>query len=562
LLSCNVLHCELEESLKTLKSEFEVLDVIFCNSNITTVDLYVNIKKLHRVSFANNQRIIFVVTEDTDSSGSAGQILQNLQLIINDIDISNFFVCLLTTNANILQDYQYVLDNISQDQIPFHLYQCHGDYKTISKDYVVAFSKYTSIKDVSEQIGQLRKDQKDLLFHSKTFCMLAWAGINIEPDNRVRPCCEFKQSVGYSNKDSLDVIWNSMEWKKIRKQMLNGESVSSCQSCYDKENMGRDTLRKSANRLLSNKIDLIDRTHNDGYLEVFNLHYWDVRYNNLCNLTCRSCGPIQSSSWYNPAMILGKIPEQRSPILIAGRTNHDIFDQIVNHIDHVEQIYFAGGEPSMIDKFYEILELLDSAGRNDVKLCYNINMSRLTLKNKSLLQLWKKFPNVSIGASLDGENQRGEYLRQGLSWQDVVKNRQMMIDHCPHIDFYVSATISILNALHLPEFHKSWVDQDLIKPEDFNIQILFNPEYLRIDRAPAELKKEIKTVYQKHLKWLISNDPLGRATYGFQSVLSYIEKDSVFDAASFWNNINPLDEYHKTNMLEIFPELKCLSNNT
>ncbi len=558
MVSCAVLHCDLEESIKKLKSEFEVLDVIFCDSKTSTVDLYVCIKKLHRVSFENTQRIVLVVTEDTDSSGSAGQILKNLQLIVNDIDISNFFVCLLTTNADILHDYQYVFDNISQDQIPFHLYQCHGDYKTIPKDSIVAFSKYASIKDISEQIDQLREDQKDLLFNSKTFCMLAWAGINIEPNNRVRPCCEFQQSIGYSDKDSLDVIWNSNDWKKIRKQMLDGEPVSACQNCYDKENMGRDTLRQSANRLLSDKIDLVDRTRNDGYLEVFNLNYWDVRYNNLCNLTCRSCNPGLSSSWYEPAMALGKIQEPRSPILIAGRTTHDIFDQIVDHIDHVKQIYFAGGEPSMIDKFYEILEILDSQGRNDVRLCYNINMSRLTLRNKSLLDLWKKFPNVSIGASLDGEHQRGEYLRQGLVWKDVIANRKLMQDQCPHIDFYISATVSILNVLHLPEFHRSWVEQGLIKTEDFNVHLLFEPRYLRVDHSPDQLKEKINQLYNDHVNWILPQDPLGRATYGFRSVLSYIENNHAFDQTEFWNKIDSLDQYHDTCMTEVFPELQIL----
>ena len=557
-MSCAVLQCDLEESIKKLKSEFEVLDVIFCDSNTSTVDLYVCIKKLHRVSFENNQRIVFVVTEDNNSSGSAGQILQNLQLIVNDIDISNFFVCLLTTNPDILHDYQYVFNNISQDQIPFHLYQCHGNYKTIPKDSIVPFSKFASIKDISEQIDQLREDQKDLLFNSKTFCMLAWAGINIGPSNSVRPCCEFQQSIGYSNKDSLDVIWNSNEWKKIRKQMLDGEPVSACQNCYDKESMGRDTLRQSANRLLSDKIDLVDHTRNDGYLEIFNLNYWDVRYNNLCNLTCRSCHPEFSSSWYQPAVALGKIQEPRSPILIAGRTTDDIFDQMVHHIDHVKQIYFAGGEPSMIDKFYETLEILDSRGRNDVRLCYNINMSRLTLRNKSLLNLWKKFPNVSIGASLDGEHQRGEYLRQGLAWKDVIANRKLMQDQCPHIDFYISATVSILNVLHLPEFHRSWVEQGLIKAEDFNVHMLFKPNYLRVDHGPNQLKKKIHQIYNDHIDWLLPKDPLGRATYGFRSVLSFIENKHNFHTTDFWHNIDSLDRYHNTRMIDVFPELGIL----
>ena len=558
MISCEVLHDDLESSLQKLKSEFEVLDVVFCDSNILIVDLYIRIKKLYRERFENIQRIVFVITEDNDSHGTAGQTLQNVQSIINDIDISNFFICLVTTNPDIVRDYQYVFDNISQDPVPFHLYQCSGDYKKIPNVNADVFSKYASIKNIAKQFDELREDQKHLLFKSKTFCMLAWAGINIEPDNRVRPCCEFRGVQGRSNNDSLSVIWNSDAWKKTRKDMLAGIEVSACQNCYDKENLGRDTLRQSANRLLIDKIDVVDHTDDNGYLSVLNLSYWDIRYNNLCNLACRSCNSFASSSWYEPALFLGKIKEPRSPLLVAGRDNHDIFNQIIQHVHHVKQIYFAGGEPSMIDKFYEILEILDAQGRNDVKLCYNINMSRLTLKNKSLLDLWKKFPNVSIGASLDGEHERGEYLRQGLAWQDVVANRKLLQDQCPHIDFYVSATVSILNVLHVPVFHKSWVDQGLIKPEDFNIQMLFSPIYLRVDHGPAQLKEKICRIYNDHIQWLLPKDPLGRATYGFRSVLAYSKNEHEFDTQNFWNNIDSLDQYHNTRMIDTFPELEIL----
>lgn len=558
MVSCDVLHFGLQDSIKKLKSEFEVIDIVFCDSNVLTVDLYMRVKKLHRERFENNQRIVFVITEDSDSSGKAGQTLQNLQCITNDIDISNFFVCLITTNQNILQDYQYVFDNISQDPIPFHLYQCRGEYKKLPTDLNKSFSKYSSFKKISEQVNGLSEHKKNLLFRSKTFCMLAWTGINIEPDNRVRPCCEFKGVSGRSDKDPLSVIWNSDAWKKTRKDMLSGIEVSACQHCYEKENLGRDTLRQSANRLLIDKIDVVDYTDNDGYLGVFNLNYWDVRYNNLCNLACRSCNPFASSSWYEPALSIGKIKKPRSPLLIAGRDNHDVFNQIIQHVRHVKQIYFAGGEPSMIDKFYEILEILDAQGRNDVKLCYNLNMSRLTLKNKSLLDLWKKFPNVSIGASVDGEHGRGEYLRQGLAWQDVIANRKLMQDQCPHIDFYISATVSILNVLHIPAFHKSWVDQGLIKPEDFDITMLFSPTYLRVDHSPAQLKEKICGVYNDHIDWLLPKDTLGRATYGFRSVLSHIKNKHEFDTTDFWNNIDSLDQYHNTRMIDVFPELEIL----
>lgn len=546
-----------QECTSRLREEFDVLGIVYCDDK-SVVDLYVKIKSLHRDVYENNQRIVFIITKDVGKIDHPGQTLQNLQSMINDIDISNFFVCVVTTNPDIENDYRYVLNNISLDDVPFHLYPCSGDYEKQISDDLDVFSKYVSIRDSADKINDLQDSQKKLLFESKTFCMLAWTGINVEPNNTVRPCCEFQGSMGDSSKQSLRDIWNSEKWKKVRADMLSGTPVKECHWCYDKEKMGRDTLRKSSNRQFFEKINLVKHTDIDGNLDTFNLNYWDIRYNNLCNLSCRTCNPNASSSWYQVAEKLGHISQSRSPILIAGKEEHDIFNQIIQHIDHVEQIYFAGGEPSMIDEFYQILELLDSHSRNEVRLCYNINMSRLKLKNKSLLELWKKFPKVSIGASLDGENQRGEYLRQGLAWSDVVKNRQAMIEQCPHVDFYISSTVSMLNVLHLPDFHRSWVDKNLIRPEDFNVQILFGPRYMSIDRSPPEMKEKIKKIYTEHLDWLVSRDPVGRATYGFRSVLSYIEKDIKFNPWDFWHNIDLLDRYHNTDMLSVFPELDFL----
>ena len=227
-------------------------------------------------------------------------------------------------------------------------------------------------------------------------------------------------------------------------------------------------------------------------------------------------------------------------------------------IDNIEKIYFAGGEPMMIEQFYQIVEELDRRGKHDVQLVYNINMTQSSLKNKSIFNTWKNFKKISIGASLDAEGERGEYLRTGTKWKDVVAFRKKMLDQRPDIDFYISATAYILNALHLPDFHQSWVNQGLIRPEDFNVQVLFDPAYLRADSAPEYLKQQIRERYTQHLEWLRPKDNLGRAVSSFESVLNYINVDRAFDADLFWQQTNKLDAYHNHALLDIFPELNEL----
>jgi organic radical activating enzyme len=346
--------------------------------------------------------------------------------------------------------------------------------------------------------------------------------------------------------------------KQLRKDMLDDKIIDTCSDCTFKEKLGIDSSRKATNRQFAHHITKIDHTQDDGTLPKFELNFIDARFNNLCNLSCRICGPLNSTSWHQPAVMLGIIDQTTRPILIAGKQQYDIYDQLIEHVDTVEKIYFAGGEPFMIDQFYQIVEELDRQGRHDVELVYNTNLTQSSLKGKSIFDVWKNFKKISIGASLDAEGERGEYLRTGTKWKDVIAFRKEILNQRPDIDFYISATAYILNILHLPDFHQSWVEQGLIGAEDFNIKLLFNPDYLRADSAPEYLKQQVRQRYRRHLDWLRPRDNLGRAVFSFESVLNYIDSPGQFDSKLFWEQTNKLDAHHKHALLDVFPELKEL----
>jgi hypothetical protein len=222
----------------------------------------------------------------------------------------------------------------------------------------------------------------------------------------------------------------------------------------------------------------------------------------------------------------------------------------------VEQIYFAGGEPLMMDEHYRILEELERRGRFDVRLIYNTNFTQVRLKDRMVFDYWKRFKSVAVGASLDAMGPRAEYIRKGTDWAVVESNRRQMLDTCPQVDFYISPTLSIMNALHLPDFHRAWVDQGLLKPQDLNVNILQDPAYLRIDIAPAEYKAKVLDKYQEHLKWLRPLDPLQRATVGFESAIKFMmATDNSKLIPKFWEKTFTLDRIRKESVLDTIPEL-------
>ena len=416
---------------------------------------------------------------------------------------------------------------------------------------------YGAKEPVNLQIKDMTAREKELLIDSDTFCMMPWLHLHAFPDGRAYPCCFGldKHHVGNLNKDSMETVFNGPEMREMRLNMLNNRPSKQCGKCYDQEKSGFFSLRLSSNKHFGHNIGMTENTKEDGTAD-FVIKYWDIRFSNLCNLACRSCGTWFSSNWYEDHKKLNGAPPRHAKIMRVGRSPDDIWEQMLKHFDHVEQFYFAGGEPLIMEEHYRILKELDKREMYHVRLIYNTNFTRLKFKDMDVLELWKKFDSVSIGASLDAEGERAEFMRKGTVWNDVVANRKRMLEVCPEVDFYISSTVGLINALHIVDFHRNWVAQGLLKPQDFNFNLLQYPYAQRIDLLPESLKLKVKEKYEKHLEWLRPLDRLTRATKGYESGLDYMmRRDNNKDIQQFKDTMKKLDAIRDENILEVFPEL-------
>jgi organic radical activating enzyme len=360
--------------------------------------------------------------------------------------------------------------------------------------------------------------------------------------------------VGNARFKSLEEIYRDAPMRELRKDMLAERPNPACGRCYEQEETGFFSGRRSANKHHGHHVKRIDD-------DKFQMSYWDIRFSNLCNLSCRSCGSIFSSSWFQDQAILAG-PEwaaNNKALNFAGKNKTDMWEQLIPHLDYVEQIYFAGGEPLMMEEHYNILDELERRGRFDVRLIYNTNFTHVKLKNRTVFDYWKKFKSVAVGASLDAMGPRAEYIRKGTDWAVVEHNRRQMLEICPDVDFYVSPTLSILNAWHLPDFHCSWVKQGLLKPQDLNVNILQGPDFYRLDIAPEKYKDQLRTRFEQHLEWLRPLDSLQRATVGFESAVKFMDATDNSDLLpKFWAKTYELDQIRGENLLSVIPELEAL----
>ena len=422
------------------------------------------------------------------------------------------------------------------------------------------YKNYTYRDNIPVYVDKITEEHQKKLIDSKVFCILPWIHIHGFPNGQAYPCClaESDYPVGNFHTNSMKEVWNSDNYKQLRYNMMNEIPSKECSKCYEREQSGFISMRNDSNKNFGQHLNLLEKTKPDGYVEEFKIRYYDIRFSNLCNMSCRTCGSWFSSSWYNEEVKLYGA-RNHPQFMYAGKDKDDMWNQMQEHIPYLEQIYFAGGEPLIMEEHYRVLKELVRLKRFDVRLIYNTNFSKLMLKDENVLDYWKLFKSVSVGASLDGMGARGEYIRKGTKWDDIVRNREQMMKVCPEVDFYISSTVSIFNAFHIPDFHKEWVERGLIKPQDWNINILQGPPQYRLDVLPKDYKEKLRERILQHIFWVAPKDNLKRATGGFKGILNYMEQnDNSKDLALFFKQTDLLDSSRSECFEDVFPEYKDL----
>lgn len=397
---------------------------------------------------------------------------------------------------------------------------------------------------------------------SRTFCILPWVHMHVWPSGKTFPCCMADPdiSIGNTQHESIEKIWNSGAMRQLRLNIIHGTESKECHRCYELEEHGIQTLRQSSNANFKHLIDKVNDTDIYGNAGEPYMAYLDIRFSNLCNLRCRSCGPEFSSGWFEEhSALYDNTPASK---IIQVRDNMSTFmDELEGVLDDVERVYWAGGEPLITDEHYYIIDKWIKANKTDVKMVYTTNFSQLTYKGKSIFDYWNKFKHVTVAASLDANHARGEYLRKNLNWDKVVQNRRDMIEQCPHVYFEISPTVSVYNIFNLPDFHREWIEEGLIEPRNIRTNMLLSPEYMKAQLLPQKMKDAVRKKYAKHITYLKQFENIKSTIEQYNNILHFLGTDDINQKNNIqeWNEQTlKLDKLRNENVFKIFPELKGL----
>jgi len=279
---------------------------------------------------------------------------------------------------------------------------------------------------------------------NKTFCMAPWTHTYLSPQTERRMCCasrepaqSFKQYIDTGNDAkeykplTLKEHWNSDHMKSVRLRMMAGEELPECQVC-DHKLLNTDVYRSYWNQLFRDRVDeAYDSTDETGATTMQTISF-DYRFNNLCNFKCRMCGDMLSSSWEaesrkNKTWTKESQPWMASPLReqIIKFQDTQVVQEFVEAVEtkRIKEIYWCGGEPLMWDMHWKAMQRIIELGfAKEVYVRYNTNLSRTAFKGTKLFDLLPQFQDWQICSSLDGTGEVGEYIRDGLNYEQWLRN--------------------------------------------------------------------------------------------------------------------------------------------
>ena len=412
---------------------------------------------------------------------------------------------------------------------------------------------------------------------SKTFCIYPFTHLATKTDGTFKLCCRSDKISSAENTSAIE-IWNGSKYKEIRRQLLNDEKPKECEACWSVEKFGTRSMRQRALRKsshYSDRLSLLKDVDEEGTVPFLPKSI-ELKLSNLCNLKCRMCHPIDSSSWINDWPLVSDLMKKhngwayntakkqnilKKPLISAFKDNERWWEDFEKIADSLEFIDFAGGEPLMDPLHYRILDLLNQRAPH-IKLKYSTNLTFLDFKGTSVLDYWKKFKAVSIYASIDGIHDVYEYIRTGAKFSEVNenldkirKNKSVRFD-----DIAVACTLQIYNVFQLPEimdfFSKKGIEfhsHRVTYPTFLNTQVL--PEELKVLAAKSILDYQRKINKEKPF----SRDIIRNLNRHIRDHLNHMNgEDCSHLVPALVDYTKKIDQSRGTNVCSSIPELKSL----
>lgn len=376
----------------------------------------------------------------------------------------------------------------------------------------------------------------------KNFCIAPFQSIRQNAYGRNSPCAFGAGEWDHGNLTALE-RWHSDELNQLRQEFIDGKRPSACHRCWNEEDAGKESLRQRQMQYFPND-----------YEELIKTGLWEqgpktavFKTSNVCNLACRSCGGYDSNSYapegryyaekYNTITVVNGVEKNSNRFIPRLPPKHMDFMQYTDIADNLEKIDFYGGEPLLNTSQLDLLEYLTERGLSKkISLFYTTNITNEPTPR--LQRAWSKFKRLEIACSVDGIEDKFEYMRWPGKWNQAqnVLNKILNLKNTLDCEFFAmgSLTISAINCWdsdNIYQWHKATIG-------DVYINIVESPNYLAVHVLPDNVKHALR----QHVK--------NAEVLGYLDLKQHDSKK--FEEFVVW--MKRQDEYRKQSFAQVYPE--------
>jgi hypothetical protein len=381
------------------------------------------------------------------------------------------------------------------------------------------------------------------------------------------------------------VLHNTDQKKADREKMLAGERPPGCEYCWKIEDMGKDAVSDRVYKSRIYPIEALDEAFVTAPDVDVNLRTLEIAFDRTCQFACSYCNPAFSTTWVKDIRNNGPYHN-----LVSDGRNHfththdsaqlfkitesnpyvDAFfawwESDLHHT--LTELRITGGEPLMSAHTWRLIDWFrDNQGRSSTRLAINSNLGtdididRLLASTEGMaIDLYTSNEAVSVQA---------EYIRDGLVWDDWVRNVKRLLDSGQFRGIHVMATINALCLSTLDQLLEcimNWKLEYGREAISFTLNILRFPSF----QSPLVLPDAQRTVYRQRLAtwlahWADSEFIQEHEINHTQRLIDYLDvvktpHSDAFDRPKLLNDFREFytqyDQRRGKNFDTAFPELK------
>lgn len=242
--------------------------------------------------------------------------------------------------------------------------------------------------------------QRDFSLKSfRSACYAPFVSLDFFTTGQVQVCCEnYFRPVGNVKTDSLKAIWTGQAIQHLREALKRYDFGLGCQTC--------ETAILRGGRPFSLNYEWHPADEANPWPRIMNF-----RLSNVCNFACVMCSDLLSS-------VIRRDRTKQHPL---PRVYHEaFFQELWKFLPHLESMWFAGGEPFLIQEHLRIWDQLIQTGNTNVHVAISTNGS---IWNDAISNYLDRLALVHLLISIDGATKETfEKVRIGANFDVVMEN--------------------------------------------------------------------------------------------------------------------------------------------